>query len=41
VQVYLLPKPLAKLAVKRYPDWPLRTKWCNRVRIYWRALLGY
>lgn len=41
VQVYLLPKPLAKLAVKRYPRWPFLTKWCNRVRIYWRALLGY
>ncbi len=41
VQVYLLPKPLARLAVKRYPRWPLLTKCSNRVRIYWRALLGY
>jgi hypothetical protein len=41
VQVYLLPKPLARLAVKRYPRWPLPTLWGRRVRIYWRSLLGY
>ncbi len=41
VQVYLLPKPLARLAVKRYPRWPLLTKCVQRTRIYWRALLGY
>ena len=41
VQVYLLPKPLARLAVKRYPCWPLLTKCAQRARIYWRALLGY
>ena len=41
VQVYLLPRPLAKLAVKRYPHWPLMKTWTNRVRIYWRTLLGY
>ena len=41
VQVYLLPKPLAKLAVKRYPHWPLLRMWSNRIRIYWRTLLGY
>ena len=41
VQVYLLPKPLAKLAVKRYPDWTGRRKIIGRIRIYWRTLLGY
>ncbi len=41
VQVYLLPKPIARLAVKRYPRWPLLAKWGSRVRIYWRTLLGY
>jgi aldehyde:ferredoxin oxidoreductase len=41
VQVYLLPKPLAKLAVKRYPDWTGRRKILGRLRIYWRTLLGY
>ncbi len=41
VQVYLLPKPLAKLAVKRYPRWPFIMKCYNRTRIYWRTLLGY
>ncbi len=41
VQVYLLPKPLARLAVKRYPRWPLMAKCVRRARIYWRALLGY
>jgi hypothetical protein len=41
VQVYLLPKPIARLAVKRYPRWPFLRKCLNRVRIYWRALAGY
>jgi hypothetical protein len=41
VQVYLLPKPIARLAVKRYPRWPFLGKCINRVRIYWRALAGY
>jgi hypothetical protein len=41
VQVYLLPKPIARLAVKRYPRWPLAKKWINRTRIYWRAVIGY
>jgi hypothetical protein len=41
VQVYLLPKLIARLAVKRYPRWSLKRKWWNRVRIYWRALIGY
>ncbi len=40
VEVYLLPKPIARLAVKRYPKWsemsPLR-KHLNRLIIYVRA----
>ncbi len=41
VQVYLLPKFIAALAIKRYPRWPFWPKCFNRVRIYWRTLLGY
>ncbi|MGD9331884.1 MAG: hypothetical protein PVJ53_11260 [Desulfobacterales bacterium] len=41
VQVYLLPKVIAKLAVKRYPRWPLGRKLINRVRIYLRTIIGY
>ena len=41
VQIYLLPKPIARLAVKRYPHWPLTGKLVNRSRIYWRSLIGY
>ena len=41
VQVYLLPKPIAKLAVIRYPRWPLGRKLINRSRIYWRSIAGY
>ncbi|MFO7839000.1 MAG: hypothetical protein R6X08_05840 [Desulfosalsimonadaceae bacterium] len=41
VEVYLLPKPIARLAVKRYPKWselsPV-TKHINRIRIYLKAL---
>jgi len=44
VEVYLLPKIIAKLAVKRYPKWsemsPLR-KYFNRTLIYTRTLLGF
>lgn len=44
VEVYLLPKVIAKLAVKRYPKWsevsPFR-KYINRVIIYTRTLLGF
>ena len=40
VEVYLLPKIITKLAVKRYPKWsemsPLR-KWVGRIIIYVRA----
>lgn len=41
VQVYLLPKPIARLAVKRYPRWPFGKKLINRMRIYWRTVIGY
>ena len=41
VQIYLLPKPIARMAVKRYPHWPLGGKLINRSRIYWRTLIGY
>jgi hypothetical protein len=41
VQVYLLPKALAKLAVKRYPNWTGTRKISGRIRVYWRTLLGY
>ena len=41
VQIYLLPKPIARLAVKRYPRWPLGGKLINRTRIYWRSVIGY
>jgi aldehyde:ferredoxin oxidoreductase len=40
VEVYLLPKPIAKLAVKRYPDWSFGEKIRNRIRIYAGAVLG-
>lgn len=40
VQVYLLPKWIARRAVKRYPRWPLGRKLFNRLRIYGRILVG-
>ncbi len=41
VEVYLLPKIIARLAVKRYPDWPWEEKLGNRLRIYIGAILGW
>jgi hypothetical protein len=41
VEVYLLAKIIAKLAVKRYPVWSFGRKWIGRTRIYVRAVLGY
>jgi hypothetical protein len=41
VEVYLLAKIIAKLAVKRYPVWSFGRKWIGRTRIYFRAVLGY
>lgn len=40
VQVYLLPKLLARLAVKRYPSWGLTRKLTGRAKIYWGALFA-
>lgn len=40
VEVYLLPKFIARLAVKRYPDWPFFRKVWRRSLIYTRTVLG-
>lgn len=40
VEVYLLPKVLAKLALKRYPVWSLGRRLKGRAAIYIRSLLG-
>jgi hypothetical protein len=39
VEIYLLPKIIAKLAVKRYRS--PHFKHINRIQIYLRAILGY
>ncbi len=41
VEVYLLPEIIAKLAVKRYPRWPLTKKLWGRTCIYVRTVLGF
>jgi hypothetical protein len=41
VEVYLLPKFIARLAVKRYPDWTWTRKLAGRTRIYLGAVLGF
>lgn len=41
VQVYLLPKPIAKLAIKRYPLWDLKRHTLNRAMVNIRAVLGF
>ncbi len=40
VQVFLLPKFLAKRAVKRYPAWPLKRRTLVRAQVYVRAFAG-
>lgn len=40
-EVYLLPKFIARLAVKRYPSWSFGRKYIGRARIYFRSILGY
>jgi hypothetical protein len=40
VEVYLLFKPIAKLAVKRYPRWPLGRLLAGRLMVYTRTVLG-
>ncbi|MEI8172069.1 MAG: hypothetical protein WCH07_01135 [Deltaproteobacteria bacterium] len=41
VEVYLLPKIIAKLAVKRYPVWSPGRKYGGRTWIYIRTILGF
>jgi hypothetical protein len=41
VEVYLLPKIIARLAVRRYPQWSFVRKYLGRTRIYFRTILGY
>lgn len=41
VEVYLLPKIIAKLAVKRYPAWSSGRKYAGRVMVYIRTILGF
>jgi hypothetical protein len=40
IQVFLLPKPLAKLAVKRFPVWSLKRHTLVRAQVYIRAVIG-
>lgn len=41
VQVYLLPKPVAKLAIKRYPRWSLKRHTWDRAMVNLRAIIGF
>jgi aldehyde:ferredoxin oxidoreductase len=41
VEVYLLPKIIARLAVKRYPRWSPGRKYLGRTLIYIRTVLGF
>jgi len=41
VQVYLLPKPVAKLAIKRYPKWSLKRHILDRTLILIRTITGF
>jgi len=41
VEVYLLPKIIARLAVKRYPVWSFRRKYLGRALIYVRTVFGF
>ena len=40
VEVFLLPKWLASLAVRRYPQWPPFRKYVGRALIYLRTVVG-
>lgn len=40
VQVYLLPKFIAKLAIKRYPRWSFKRHTIGRLKVYIRTLTG-
>ena len=41
VQVYLLPKPVAKLAIKRYPVWSLKRHTWDRAMVNLRTIIGF
>ena len=41
VEVYLLPKIIARLAVKRYPTWSPGRKYFGRVLVYFHTVLGF
>lgn len=41
VEVYLLPKIIAKLAVKRYSGWSFRRKYLGRVLVYVRSIFSF
>lgn len=41
VEVYLLPKFLARKAVKAYPRWGVGRKFFGRIRVYLGAVLGF
>ena len=41
IQVFLLPKFLAKLAIKRYPVWSFNRHSITRTLVYVRALTGF
>jgi len=41
VEVYLLPKIIARLAVKRYPVWSPGRKYFGRVLLYFRTVFGF
>lgn len=41
VQVYLLPPVIARLAVKRYPRWPLKRHTWSRALVNLRAVAGF
>ncbi len=41
VEVLLLPKMIARLAVKRYPSWPPLRKHVGRLMVYLRAVTGF
>jgi len=40
VQVYLLPKFIARLAIKRYPKWPLKRHTFGRAMVLLRTISG-
>ena len=41
VQVYLLPKFIAKMAIKRYPSWTFKRHTLDRLKVLVRALAGF